>query len=85
MISLARSIYNVGEWSVEDDPTTPIRVLTCVNGAGDYSEPMRLAAEGFLNECARAAGRDDDLYSSERPRPDRIVFHMLADIPDLGG
>jgi hypothetical protein len=46
---------------------------------------MRLAAEGFLNECAVERGRVEsrDLYTSERPSPDLILFRMNFDVTDL--
>jgi hypothetical protein len=84
-VSLATSIYNVGRWLVEPDEDYPGRVWIAIRDAGDYSEPMRLAAEGFLNECGRgrSGGGDDDMYTSERPRPDLILFRMTRDIADL--
>jgi len=84
-ISLASTIYNVGRWVVEPDEDHPGRVWIAIRDAGDYSEPMRLAAEGFLNECAKERGRvgGQDLYRSERPRPDLILFRMNRDITDL--
>lgn len=85
VVTLATSLYNVGQWVVERDEDNPGRIWIAVHEAGDYSEPMRLAAEGFLNECARERGRVQgaDLYASERPRPDLILFRMNRDIADL--
>lgn len=85
VVSLASTIYNVGKWVVEDDEDHPDRVRIAVREAADYSEPMRLAAEGFLNECGKVRGRvgGADLYVSERPRPDLILFRMNRDIADL--
>ena len=82
--SLARAIYNVGEWRVEPDPEHPGRLMLEVREASAYSEPMRLAIEGFLNECARAAREDlAHLFTSERPAQDLIVLRMTRDIMDL--
>jgi hypothetical protein len=85
VVSLATSIYNVGRWVVEPDEDNPGRIWIAVRDASDYSEPMRLAAEGFLNECAKERGRPGgaDLFTSERPRPDLILFRMNRDIADL--
>ena len=85
VVTLAKSIYNVGEWAVETDADEPARVWIAIRDAGDYSEPMRLAAEGFLNECAQARGRvgGPGLFTSDRPRPDLILFRMNRDIADL--
>jgi len=82
--SLASAIYNVGKWAVEPDPEHAGRLCLAVREARAYSEPMRLAIEGFLDECARAT-RDDlaHLHISERPSPDLILFRMTRDITDL--
>jgi hypothetical protein len=83
--SLASAIYNVGEWTVEPDPEHPGRVVIAVREASAYSEPMRLAIEGFLNECAQAAREElTKLHTSERPAPDLILFRMTCDIMDIG-
>jgi len=85
VVTLASSIYSVGRWEAERDPEYPGRVSIVVRGAEPYSEAMRLAAEGFLNECARGSARlrRADLYTSERPAPDRIIFRMNFDVDDL--
>ncbi len=82
--SMASSIYNVGKWAVEPDPEAPGRVRIAVREASAYSEPMRLAIEGFLNECAQAAREDlVHLYTSERPAPDLILLRMTRDVADM--
>ncbi len=84
LTSLASAIYNVGKWMVEPDPEHSGRVCIAVREAHAYSEPMRLAIEGFLNECARAAREDlTRLHISERPAPDLMLFRMTRDIMDL--
>jgi len=85
VITLASSIYNVGRWCIETDEDHPGRAWIAVREASAYSEPMRLAAEGFLNECARERGRirGEDLYTSERPRTDLILYRMTRDVADL--
>jgi len=85
VVTLAKSIYNVGRWQVEPDADHPGRIWIAVRDAADYSDPMRLAAEGFLNECATESGRVGGarLYSSERPSPDLILFRMNRDVLDL--
>jgi hypothetical protein len=82
--SLASGIYNVGKWMVEPDPEHAGRVCIAVREARAYSEPMRLAIEGFLNECARAAREElAHLHVSERPSPDLMLFRMTRDITDV--
>ena len=83
VVTLATSIYNVGRWVIEPDEDHPGRVWIAIHDAGDYSEPMRLAAEGFLNECGSGRSRGPDMYTSERPRPDLILFRMTRDIAEL--
>ena len=84
VISMASSIYNVGKWVVEPDPENPRRIRIAVREASAYSEPMRLAIEGFFNECARAArNKLVRLYTSERPSPDLILFRMTRDVTDM--
>jgi hypothetical protein len=80
VISMARSIYNVGDWQVEADPDYRGRVRVVVSSAEDYTEPMRLAAEGFLSHAAR---RKPDLYVSERPSRARIVFRTTRPVAEL--
>jgi len=84
VVSLASSIYNVGKWVVEPDPEHPGRVRIAVREASPYSEPMRLAIEGFYNECARV-GREGpvELYISERPSRDVILLRMTRDIAQV--
>jgi hypothetical protein len=83
VVSMASGIYSVGKWVVEPDPEYAGRVLIAVREASAYSEPMRLAIEGFLNECSRAAREDlNDLHTSERPAPDLILLRMTCDIMD---
>jgi hypothetical protein len=84
VISLASAIYNVGDWAVEADPEHPGRVQIAVRKAIPYSEPMRLAIEGFFDECALATREDlGHLHVSERPAPDLILFRMTRDIANL--
>ena len=84
VISMASGIYNVGKWVVEPDPGSPRRLCIAIREASAYSEPMRLAIEGFFNECAHAAREDlVQLYTSERPAPDLIRLRMTCDIADM--
>ena len=84
VVSLASAIYNVGKWVVEPDAEHAGRVCIAVREARAYSDPMRLAIEGFLNECARVAREDlTHLHISERPAPGLMLFRMTCDITDL--
>jgi hypothetical protein len=82
--SLASAIYNVGKWAVEPDSEHAGRVCIAVREASAYTDPMRLAIEGFLDQCARSARPDlIRLHVSERPAPDLMLFRMTRDIADL--
>jgi hypothetical protein len=84
VVSMSSMAYSVGKWVVEPDPENPGRVLIAIREAEAYTEPMRLAIEGFLNECAQAARPDhDNLFISERPTPDLLLFRITRDIKDL--
>jgi hypothetical protein len=87
IVSLASTIYNVGSWSVAPDPDTPAHRL-CIEilEAEAYSDPMRLAIEGFLNQCARSVpGRETvpRLFRSERLDDDHIRVRMTLDLREL--
>ena len=85
VVSLASAIYNVGKWVVEPDPEHAGRVCIAVREARAYTDPMRLAIEGFLNECSRVAREDlAQLHISERPAADLMLFRMTRDITSLG-
>lgn len=80
VVTLAKSIYSVGAWNAEPDPESERRVVIDVREAADYSEPMRLAAEGFLNQSGNLGF---DLFSSQRVEPALIRFRMTVDVADL--
>jgi hypothetical protein len=86
VISMASLTCNVGKWEVESDPDNPGRLRIATREARDYPETLRLATEGFLNECSRAAREDHaHLFTSERAGPNLILFRMNRDIKDLWG
>lgn len=81
VISLAGSIYNVGQWKVVDDPEHPGRVSIEIRDAGAYSDGMVRAIVGFLDECAHSViDKIDKLYDFDRPERDRVVIRMLRDL-----
>lgn len=84
VVSMAGSIYNTGRWSVVADPQHPQRVLIEIADAGAYTDGMRYAIEGFLNECARSVRHGiGALYGTERPDPATIRIRMTVDLPEL--
>ncbi len=84
VISLARSIYNVGSWSVIDDEQQPGRVVIEISEAADYSDGMVGAIVGFLDECAHSVSeRIGKLYKQERPQRDLVRIRMLHGLSEI--
>jgi len=84
VISLAGAIYNVGRWEVVPDPRDALRVCIEIRDADSYSEGMRYAIQGFLNECTRAVRPDiEALFHTERPARDRILIEMTMGVERL--
>ena len=77
VISIAGSIYNFMHWQVEIDPAGDAFQVS-LDGATAYPNVARFAAEGFL-ACTteRIIGRKVEVWS-ERPAPDRVIFHASA-------
>ncbi|MDX1650708.1 MAG: hypothetical protein R3263_12720 [Myxococcota bacterium] len=83
IVSLAGSIYSMGRWSVVSDPDTGERLCIEIVEAEAYTDPMRLAIEGFLNQCVRTVpGREPlaRLFRSERAATDLIRIRMTMDL-----
>jgi len=86
VVTLSKSIYSTGDWKVERDPDRPNSVRIEILDAAAYSEGMRYAIEGFLNECVRSVrGEGKPLFVSERVTQDRIRIWMTATIADFYG
>jgi len=84
VLTLSSSIYEGGVWSVTADPDHASRFRVVVEDAADYSRPMRWAAQGFLNECARPRdGHRRDLFLGDLAAPDRFLFRMSMDIDEM--
>jgi len=84
VVSMAASIYNSNQWVVEPDTACPGRFRIAIRNACHFSDPMRLAAEGFLNECTATARPDIlDLFRSERAGEDLIYIRMTRDVMSL--
>ncbi len=84
VLSMAGSIYNVGRWTVIQDPQNSDRIAIQIEQAESYSDGMVRAIVGFLEACARlVSDQIDRLYRIERPARDRIVLYMLEDLTSL--
>jgi hypothetical protein len=84
VVSLAGSIYNVGQWKVIDDAEHAGRVTIEIRDAAAYSEGMVRAIVGFLDECAHSVtNKLYKLYFFERPARDRVLIRMRMDLDDV--
>ena len=77
--TLSAAILNFGRWAAKPDPTNPRRWVMEVTGARDFPDPLAWASCGFSNELSRVQNQPD-LWTWERPEPDRIVFRMTRDL-----
>jgi len=86
VVTLSKSIYSTGDWRVVHDPNRANGVHIEILDAAGYSEGMRYAIEGFLNECVRAVRGDvKPLFVSERMAQDHIRISMTQSIGDFYG
>ena len=82
--TLSKSIYSAGDWRVERDPDRRGCARIEILDAAAYSEGMRFAIEGFLNECVRAVRqREFQLYVSQRIAPAHIRIYMTESLADF--
>jgi len=71
---------------VEPDPDRADCARIEILDAAAYSEGMRYAIEGFLNECVRAVrGNTKPLFQSEQVARDHIRIRMTQSIADFYG
>jgi hypothetical protein len=86
VVTLSKNIYNTGDWRVERDPYRANFVRIEILDAAAYSEGMRFAIEGFLNECVRAVrGNTKPLFNSERVARDHIRISLTESVVDFYG
>jgi hypothetical protein len=86
VVTLSKNIYSTGDWRVDQDPHRPHYVRIEILDAAAYSEGMRYAIEGFLNECVRAVrGTTRLLFASERVARDHIRISTTESIVDFYG
>ncbi len=77
--TLSAAILNFGHWAAKPDPKNPRRWIMEVTGAREFPDPLAWASCGFTNELSRVQNQPD-LWTWERPEPDRIVFRMTRDL-----
>ncbi len=76
MTSIAGAIFNVSRWSFRRHPEDPNVNRIEVSDAAELPEVSRLAAQGFIEYTASRLTGVSVHVTSERPRPDRIVFTL---------
>ena len=75
MIQVAKGFYNFTDWVLEHHAATD-RYTLSVQGAGDFPDAARFAAQGFVQVLfARMGGRPVEV-TSVRPSPDRVVYEI---------
>jgi hypothetical protein len=86
VVTLSKNIYSAGEWRVEHEPHRAGYVRIEILDAASYSEGMRYAIEGFLNECVRSVRGDvKPLFASERHARDHIRISMTQSVLSFYG
>ena len=79
LTTISSSILNFGRTRHKPDPDLKMRWIIEVTQAKEYPEPLVWASDGLTNEMARQHNTPD-LWTWERPEPDRIVWHMTREL-----
>ena len=75
LVTISASILNFGRTIHKPDPDHKWRWMIENAQAKEYPETLAWASNGFINEMARQHNTPD-LWTWERPEPDRIVWRM---------
>ena len=79
LASLSGSILNFSRWTPMPDPGRGGRYLIEVSDAKDMPEVLCWRSDGFVNGMASLHG-NQDLWTWERPQPDRVLFRMTRSL-----
>ena len=79
LTTISASILNFGRTAHKPDPDRKMRWIIEISQAKEYPEALVWASDGFTNEMARQHNTPD-LWTWERPEPDRIVWHMTREL-----
>jgi hypothetical protein len=79
LTTIGSSILNFTRTVHKPDPDRKMRWMLEVTGAREYPEALVWSSDGFTNEMARQHNTPD-LWTWERPEPDRIVWYMTRDL-----
>jgi hypothetical protein len=74
VITVAKLFYNFSSWHFDQGDDLSHYTIR-VEGARDLPEANRLAAQGFIAFVGEKVGGHAVEVTSERPRPDQILFH----------
>jgi len=78
MTSLAGAIFNVSRWRYRRHAEDPNVNRIEVSEAAELPEVSRLAAQGFIEYMASRLTGAAVRVTSERPKPDRMVFTLRS-------
>jgi hypothetical protein len=73
--TITATLYNFLRFDVRLDPARADRLEIVYDDAAPFSEALRLTTEGFMNQINVRQG-SQRRWTSERERPERIVFRM---------
>lgn len=73
--TITANLYNFLQFEVRMDSERGDQLEIVYGNAGAFSEALRLTTEGFMNQINVRQG-SQRRWTSERVRPDRIVFRM---------
>jgi hypothetical protein len=72
----AAGVYSQLAWSYEPDPEDPLAFNCLVSGAAALPEPLRLAAQGFLEYGFSRLSKSNISVTMERRGEDQIIYHF---------
>jgi hypothetical protein len=73
--TITGTLYDFLEVEVCVDPERPDQLEIRYHNAAEYSEALRYTTEGFMNQINRQHGSARS-WTSERPRPDFVIFRL---------
>ena len=73
--TITGTLYNFLEVEVRVDPERPDQLEIHYRNAAEYSEALRYTTEGFMDRINRLHGSSRS-WTSERPRPDLVIFRL---------
>ncbi len=75
-LSLWNAMFNFTSWSYQPDPEDPLAFNCLVTGATALPEPLRLAAQGFLEYGFSRLAKSDVSVTMESRDEGQIIYHF---------